>query len=179
VAITGEVSDGKVQKIEPGHLAEQIDGGVAEYQKLAPSQLDSRLREKALWLEKHSSEQSLSNIGDLVQSATGARRDRAYEPAATPPPGTFGFNDAIYHSVRRETDEHGRSQAFFILLDAEGRTMEVPVPPDQEHVARWIERMHSSPLLKQLWQQTIMPILDAKSRAQKPSPAGAAKAPAQ
>ncbi len=179
VEITAEVSGGKVEQVESNQLAEQLDRGLAEYQKLSPSQLDSRLREKTLWLEKHSSEESVANIGELLRSATGARTDRAYEPAATPPPGTFGFNDSLIYGVRRETDEHGRSQAFYILLDAQGRTMEVPVPPEQDRTARMIERMHSSPLLQQLWQQTILPLMDAQLSRQRGSAGGAAGGEAQ
>ena len=98
---------------------------------------------------------------------------RASEPVDSSPPGDFDFETAQLHDVRREQDADGELSYIAVLLDAEGRTIDVALSEAEGKPAyELMERMKANPLLDQLYRQLAMPMIDQVLRnAMQPSPA--------
>ena len=153
----------------PDELAEHMAEAEADIEQMSETERELYLSEKIAQAEQITSEQSVQEMVPLVRKTVGAR-DRAYAPVADAPPGPFDHDTALIHSVKREPHERGGEQAYFVMVDAAGRSLEVPVPENTSPaVIAAVEKMHASPVLKQIYEQMVLPALDA--RASPPAPA--------
>lgn len=131
-----------------------------------PERLDA-LSRHAKTIESMSSTKSVAEIGAVLQK-TFNTRTRAYEPVKPPPPGPFDSESALIHSVVRKKTPDGKELAYFLMVDKDGRTMEVPALDTSSAAA--VERMGSSPLLRQLLNQAILPVIDRAMDTAPPLP---------
>jgi hypothetical protein len=73
----------------------------------------------------------------------------------------FDADTAQMHDVRRERTSGGQWRYWLILLDAEGRTIEVEVPPvEGEQLYKTMQRIKAFPLAEKVYRQITMPLLD-------------------
>lgn len=131
-----------------------------------PERLDA-LGRHAKSIESMSSTKSVAEIGAVLQK-TFNTRTRAFEPVTPPPPGPFDTESALIHSVIRKKTPDGKELAYFLMVDKDGRTFEVPALDASSAAA--VERMGSSPLLRQLLQQAILPVIDRAMESAPPLP---------
>lgn len=125
--------------------------------KLSDSERLDALHRHAKRIESMSSSKSVAEIGSVLQKSFNTR-SRAFEPVLPRPPGEFDSDSALIHSVIRKKGPDGKEKAYFVLVDKDGRTFEAPAV--DESSASAIEKMGSSPLLRQLLQQAILPVID-------------------
>ncbi len=111
-------------------------------------------------LESVSTAESVDAMAGAMSSLLGTV-PRATEPAKKSVEGEFDATTAQFHDIRRIKTEDGGFEYLTVLLDAEGRTIEVPVDAATgERVYLTFERIKSNPLLEQIYRQIVMPLID-------------------
>ena len=88
--------------------------------------------------------------------------DRAYEPKTPSPPGAFDSSTALIHHVDKIRTDSGKTAYRYVLVDAAGRSQTVDLPPSPEHERAWrvFQLNRSNPLLRQVYRQMAMPLID-------------------
>lgn len=186
-------------EIEPAELDRQLDAGLAKAQSMTDRQRQAISRERADWLEKHSSVQSVEAMSRVVQQSVGAPQ-RAYEPVEPAPPGTFDFDsmlpyaskkmtldDGIERSVqtwvdkdgrvlrqtiRRARDEQGVTREYRGTIGTDGDFFETEVPvADDGGLNSVVEMMSRSEILQKVFSGAVLPALESQREkaAQKPA----------
>ena len=165
-----ELGIGSAAKV-PGEatIARWVDRSLNAKRDPDPKKQLSALEEQTRKLEKISSPAAVRDISDVMRRAMRTR-DRAYAPVDPPPPGAFDFASGLIHSARVESGPAGEDQVYYVMVDKEGRSREVEAPPGTDATAAAaIERMRRSPLLRGLYEQAVLPILDSQA-AEVPHP---------
>jgi hypothetical protein len=111
-------------------------------------------------LNQVSTAASVDQMAAALQRITGTK-PRAQRPAEQPVAGEFDHVTAQLHDVRRLPQDPGDWRYVAVLLDAEGRTMEVEldaVAGEQLYVT--LERIKANPLLEQVYRQIAIPLFD-------------------
>ncbi len=87
--------------------------------------------------------------------------ERAGEPATEPVGGEFDPQTAQFHDVRREVPDGQTPQYYAILIDAQGRTIEVAMEAAEgERMYALMRRIKDHPLLERVYRRIAMPLLD-------------------
>lgn len=107
-----------------------------------------------------SSEASIDAMATAFGALMGTDK-RAERPAEEPVEGTFDYNTAQFHDIKRYPREGGGWRYVAVLLDSQGRTIEVEMN-EQEAEAAYLamERIKRSPLLNKVYRQMAMPLFD-------------------
>ena len=164
----------------PDVTSEQVNNTLERMQqefeeKPAEEQLDL-LEEKAAELEKLASEESIDEIAARFQEWTNIQ-PRASAPAAKPVEGEFDFDTGQLHEVRKVDAEDGTEQYVGVLVDADGRALEVEMGREEGETAyRTMEALKRFPLADRVYRQIGMALIDqaaAASSASTPSQAEA------
>ena len=127
-------------------------------------------------------------------TGAAAAGDRAYAPAENPPPGEFDHRSMLPYStakitgpdglerteqtwvdkagrsmkqtVRRETLPDGKTRYFHGVYQPDGKLFEYETDHDPlQGVGSVLETVSQSPLLQQLFRETVLPALETKRRA--------------
>ena len=148
--------------VDPKHLSKQIAKQRDSADQLTDGAKLTELTKAAAKLESISSRSSVEAMGGLLRRSLGAR-ERAYAPAIPAPPGPFDHDSGLIYAARTQSDAQGNAHLVYIMVDKEGRKLEVAMPTGTNLTAAdAIERMHQSPTLKALYQQIVLPLLDAE-----------------
>lgn len=111
-------------------------------------------------LSDASNRQSIETIQRRLQSEYGTS-PRATKPALVAPKGKFDYATAQLHDVKRSVRDDGEEYYVSVMLDAEGRIMEIELPHDTgEDLYRTMEQIHSNPLIENIYREIAMPLLD-------------------
>lgn len=111
-------------------------------------------------LQDVADEQSLRRLSGTMQALLGTK-PRATQPAREGPRGEFDFDTAQFHDIQRHPKQPAGFRYVTILLDGEGRTLEVEVSePEGRPVYEAMQRIKANPLLEQVYRQIVMPLLD-------------------
>ncbi len=181
----------------PAGLQQHVDASLAANEQLSEAERMEALDQAADRLRRISSEASLNDVAQRLQSWLGLR-PRAERPAApevadadpadgvgatpdleeTPGPAdvqppapaepTFDFETAQLHSIERIEGADGSARYVCVMLDAAGRTMEVPLS-EAEGAPIYVvmEKIKASPLLEKIYRQIAMPMIDQIVRAER------------
>jgi hypothetical protein len=105
-------------------------------------------------------EQSLRALSGTMQAFLGTK-PRAAQPPQERPGGDFDFDTAQFHDIRRDPKEPAGFRYLAVLLDAEGRTMEVEVGEQEgQPIYETMQRIKANPLLEQVYRHIVLPLLD-------------------
>ena len=92
----------------------------------------------------------------------------AQHPSEESVDGPFDFNTAQIYDVHRNATADGQWEYVSVLLDANGRTLEVTMDAaDGESVYRTMQTLNANPLAAQLYRQITMPLLDKLARTRR------------
>jgi len=143
---------------------ERVQAKLAEMreavEKLSDEQKRDKLQEYGQKLESISSPESLSELAGKMQGWLGTKA-RATEPTSAPPPGAFQSDSAQIHTVKRTKQADQTYQYTAVLVDAEGRSLEVPLARAQgEQLYQTFQIVEANPLLNQVYRSMAMPLLD-------------------
>ena len=152
----------------------RLEAVVADSESLSEADKLARLDELSERLTQVADERSIQALSGVMQSFLGTKL-RATQPAQEKPPGEFDFETAQFHDIQRHPREPGGFRYVTVLLDAEGRTIEVEVSEAEgKPVYETMQRIKANPLLEQVYRQIVMPLLDQfmagvkQARAAKP-----------
>ena len=120
----------------------------------------STLEEKAADLEKMATKESIDEIAVKFQEWANIQ-PRASEPAAEPVEGEFDFDSAQIHEVQRTKADDGSVKYLGVLVDRDGRTLEVEMNAKEgESAYRTLETLKKFPLANQVYRQIVMSLID-------------------
>ena len=139
------------------------------------------LEQKVTKLNRVSSQQSINEMAEKFHEWMDTD-PRAQHPSEESVDGPFDFNTAQIYDVHRNATANGQWEYVSVLLDADGRTLEVTMDAaDGESVYRTMQTLNANPLAAQLYRQITMPLLDklARTRQQIQRAAGSAAAAEQ
>jgi hypothetical protein len=133
---------------------------VAAAEKFTKEEKFQQLQALSGQLDRLSTAESVEAVTTRLAALLGTDT-RAQQPAAEPVPGEFDFDTVQMHDVKRSGDGRGGFDYVGILLDAEGHTMETPLPPTEgEQLYRVMELVKSNPLLERVYRGLAMSLLD-------------------
>jgi len=119
-----------------------------------------QLEQQMARLERISSEQSVEELTVHFRNWLGTK-PRATKPAAGPVEGEFDSYTAQIFDVLRQRGDDGRWKYRSVLIDAEGRTMEVAMNESEgQSTYETLQRVKANPLAEKLYRQITLPLLD-------------------
>ena len=147
-------------------LRSNVEKAIAKSESLDEQEQLDKLGEQIEKLDATVAEESIDELTGRFHEWTGTEQ-RASQPAGHPVEGTFDSHTAQFHDVTRIKGPDDRWQYRSILVDAEGRTLEVDLDPeDGRRVYETMQRLRGSPLAEKLYRQIAMPLLDKILKAQ-------------
>ncbi|HJN11889.1 MAG TPA: hypothetical protein QF564_24605 [Pirellulaceae bacterium] len=172
----------------PTNIQQRFEESLAATEQLNEAERLEALDDATDRLARISSETSIDEVAKRLQSWLGltpraekpgeenlAAQEVPLDPAATE--GEFDFNTAQLHDVKRVVVPDSRPQYLCVLLDARGRTMEVPLSEAEgEPIYSLMEKIKANPLLEQIYRQLAMPLLDEMVKAERAATAAASAA---
>lgn len=151
--VTGQMVDEKLSEL------------IAKSQQRSDAENLERFQRFAQRLEEVSSEQSIDQLASAFQRWLGTT-ERASEPAGQPPAGPFDFDTAQLYAIRRQRTADGSWRYWSVLVDAEGRVLEVEMDQaDGQRLYKLIGRLKAFPLAEKVYRQIAVPLLDKLVRA--------------
>ncbi len=141
---------------------EQIEASIASQidraDKLSEERKLSELEKNLSRLESISTEESVQSVTATIANTLGLEAGPA--PLDDAPAGELDLDTSQIHDVRRTRNESGRWEYTSILVDAEGRTQEVPLSAAEgETVYATFEQMKQYPMAASIYRQVVMPLI--------------------
>ena len=138
----------------------RLEEVVAESESLSEADKLAKLDELSERLTQVADEGSIQALSGVMQAFLGTQ-PRATQPAQEKPLGEFDFETAQFHDIQRYPKEPDGFRYVTVLLDAEGRTLEVEVSEQEgKPIYETMQRIKANPLLEQVYRQIVMPLLD-------------------
>ncbi|MCU0979870.1 MAG: hypothetical protein MUF25_11975 [Pirellulaceae bacterium] len=154
----------------------RLEAVVADAESLSEADKLARLDALSERLTQVADEGSIQALSGVMQSFLGTQ-SRATQPAEEKPPGEFDFETAQFHDIQRTPKEPDGFRYVTVLLDAEGRTLEVEVSEQEgKPIYETMQRIKANPLLDQVYRQIVMPLLDQLTAGVKQAQAGKVEA---
>lgn len=147
--VTGEMVDSRLRDVIDEATRRDTQENLDELDRLAGR------------LESMSDAESVSDTTAALRQMTGLS-ERATEPSEEPVAGEFDLDTAQLYDVRRADPPDERFPYRAVLLDAAGRTEEIPMTESEGAPAFQIfERLKRFPLARQIYRQFTMSLLDS------------------
>lgn len=146
-------------------LRGKIDLTVNRFLGNNPEKLAKRAEGAVQWIESRSSEDAIDDIGKVVRDAYEVH-PRVYAPVNPPPPGNFDHDTMLPYSVEHRVREDGSKRVAYTWVDEQGRSLKIEMLEEASDPAlttalRMAER---SPMMRQLFQTSILPVLESQLR---------------
>ena len=137
-----------------------LDAAVSQANQQSEEQNLERLEELANQLERTSSTQSIEAVTGVIGNLLGTG-NRATRPAAEPVAGAFDTESGqIDDVIRKPLDPEGYTYVA-ILIDAEGRQIEVELTgPEGKQAFDTFEKIKQYPFLDKIYRGVVMSLLD-------------------
>lgn len=124
-------------------------------------------------------EESVDQLVPRIQQWFGTEA-RASKPATEEVEGPFDSDTAQFHEVRRLETASGRFQYVGVMVDAQGRTLEVEMDAEQGKKSYdTMQLLKDNPLADRVYRRMAMPLLDKMIQARKQLEKAAAEAELQ
>ena len=163
-------------KVKSTQVETQLDAELRAAEKLEDEQKLTSLKKNIDKLDDLASQESIEELSGKFQQWLQTET-RAQQPAANPVPGPFDIDTAQFHDILRQQAPGGESRYVAVLLDAEGRVMEVEIDPETGAQAyRTLQLVKENPLAEMIYRQITMPLMDKMIRARRQLEQAAEKA---
>lgn len=141
-------------------IASQIDAVTTLPDERKLSELEKNLSR----LEAIASEESVRDVTTTIAASLGLKPGPV--AANQPPDGPFDSDSAQILDVKREKDSRGQWQYISVLVDAKGRTQEVPLPETEGETAfQTFEQLKQYPIADGIYRQVVMPMIQKMIQA--------------
>jgi hypothetical protein len=149
-----------IPRVNGDFVRTQLDAEVGRQRRVPPHEQLDRLSVMGRQLHELSSPSSLDELSEQFQSWMGYS-PRATQPAPVSEPGEFDYATAQITDISRQELPDRTYRYLCLLLDAEGRTMEVELDAAHGAIAfELLQRIKKYPLLEQVYRQIFMPLAD-------------------
>lgn len=161
---SAESENDKAADPKPKDFNESVEQEVLESVGKAEAREDSEnrtvLEQKAAELTDISSPESIEKMAPILTNALNLK-PRATAPAKVPPKGPFEAERAQIYKVRREATDSGKFRYVSVLIDAEGRTLEIELDEAEgESVYKTMKLVEENPLLEKVYRELVIPAMD-------------------
>jgi len=144
----------------PEYLRRKVHDAVDESQAADDDQKFEKLRQLATKLDRVASNESVDSLSVQLRQWFGTE-ERADRPTESSANGEFDYHTAQLHDVRQTESEDGSLTYQSILVDAQGRSVEVAMDAEQcSRLYQTFQLLKSNPLLERFYRQFIMGFLD-------------------
>jgi TolA-binding protein len=152
--------------VSPQQVQASIDSQIEQVEKLSDERMLSELEQNLKRLDSLADEESVKQVTTTIASSIGLDQDQ-YAPQATPADGPFDSKTAQLQDVTRTRTDAGVWEYESILVDDEGRTMEVPMTAAEgETVYNTFEQMKKYPIAEGIYRGVVMPLIQKMLEAQ-------------
>jgi hypothetical protein len=162
----------KLKPEDDGELVpkETVLEKVEEFRKVTESLSEEEKQEKldavGQQLENLSSEEAVSDIANKLSGYFETEK-RASAPRENVS-GTFESNTSQIFDVKKTFDENGSISYIATLVDAKGRTMDIPLgKEDGASLYQTFQTLKKFPLAQKVYRDIAMPLLDKMAAADK------------
>ena len=164
------------QTSAPTIVGTQIADVISSSQEKSTEENLHQLDAMSSQLKSVTSDKSVDDIASNVQQWMGLQT-RASKAKAASTIMEFDIDTAQLHSVDRQENKPGKMEYKAVLIDAQGRTVEIKLTEAEgKETYALMQRIKANPLLEKVYRQIAMPILDSlvqSARDQLKSPATA------
>ncbi|MBM4002717.1 MAG: hypothetical protein FJ295_05415 [Planctomycetes bacterium] len=144
----------------PEYLRQKLRDAVDESQAEDDNAKLEKLRKLSSRLDRVASSDSVDNLSLQLRQWFGTE-ERADRPVESPAGSEFDYRTAQLHDVRRIEAEDGSWTYRSVLVDAQGRAVEVSMDAEQgSRLYQTFQLIKSNPLLERVYRQFIMGFLD-------------------
>jgi hypothetical protein len=141
-------------------VTEQLQQWIDRSNQRTPDENLNQLSELGEKLQTSSSSQGVEEVSGTLNRLLGSK-SRATEPIANAPAGDFDYSSGQLHDVRKIENPDGSVAYMAIMLDAAGRTTELPLTGSEaEQAYRTMQLVKSNPLLERVYRSVVMGIID-------------------
>lgn len=141
-------------------VQEAIEAAIDTAGRASQSKKLTELERNLSRLEQIASEESVEQIGAKVRDTLGLE-PRASTPGGGPLGGSFDHDTAQFQDIVRVNRADGKEAYRCVMIDREGRTMEIEIDPEQGKVAYdTMQMIKRSPLGDAVYRTLVMPMLD-------------------
>jgi hypothetical protein len=141
-------------------VQEAIEAAIDTAGRASQSKKLTELERNLSRLEQIASEESVEQIGAKVRDTLGLE-PRASTPGGGPLEGSFDHDTAQFQDIVRVNKADGKEAYRCVMIDREGRTMEIEIDPEQGKVAYdTMQMIKRSPLGDAVYRTLVMPMLD-------------------
>jgi hypothetical protein len=146
--------------VPPDQVDSAIRSAIEQTASVSDEKKLSELQKNVSKIDQVASEKSIEEIGSLIQTATGLP-PRASGPAEGSIDGPFDFDTAQFHDVTREAATDGQWKYRSVMVDADGRTIDVELGPEEGKTAYdAMQMVKKSPFAETIYRSMVMPMLD-------------------
>ncbi len=141
-------------------VQEAIEAAIDTAGRASQSKKLTELERNLNRLEEIASKESVEQIGGKVRDTLGLK-SRASTPDGGPLGGSFDHDTAQFHDIVRVSRANGKEAYRCVMIDREGRTIEIEIDPEQGKVAYdTMQMVKRSPLGDAVYRTLVMPMLD-------------------
>ncbi|TVP99046.1 MAG: hypothetical protein EA381_10775 [Planctomycetaceae bacterium] len=149
-----------LDSIPPAQIETAVTAAIENAEHASEQRQLESLSEQLGRIDRIGSPESIAEVGRLVRDSIGLNA-RATVPSDEAVSGAFDFGTAQFHEVFRDESEAGVHSYRGVLVDAQGRTMEVDLDTESGRAAYdAMERIKGSPLGEAIYRTLVMPMLD-------------------
>ena len=155
-----------VAEVPPEQIEKSLESQIQQVERLTDERKLSELDKNLSRLESVADPQSVQEVTATIASTMGLDTQQ-YAPKETPASGSFDTDSSQLQEVTRKRDDSGNWQYESLLVDAQGRTMTVPMSSAEgETVYNAFESMKKFPMAEGIYRGIVMPLLQQMVKAQ-------------
>lgn len=146
--------------VAESQVKEAIEASIDMAGRASQSKKLTELERNLNRLEEIASKESVEQIGAKVRDTIGLK-PRATTPDGGPRGRSFDHDTAQFHDIVRINKANGKEAYRCVMIDSDGRTMEIEIDPEQGRVAYdTMQMIKRSPLGDAVYRTLVMPMLD-------------------
>lgn len=155
-----------IADVPPEQIEKSLASQIEQVERLTDKRKLSELDKNLSRLESVADPLSVQEVTTTIASTMGLDANQ-YAPKESPASGSFDTDTSQLQEVTRKPDESGGWQYESVLVDAEGRTMRVPMSAAEgETVYNAFESMKQFPMAEGIYRGVVMPLLQQMVKAQ-------------
>lgn len=161
---TGTPSLSENPKVPKEQIEASIEAQIKAAESLSEERKRTELEKNLQRLESIASEDSVQEVTATIAGSLGL--EPGPRPAEQPPAGPFDPGTAQILEVNRVQGPGGRWQYTSLLVDAEGRTQEVPLSESEgESAYKTMQTLKQYPIADGIYRQLVMPMIQGMIEA--------------
>lgn len=152
--------------VPPQQIQDSLESQIQQAQRLPDDVKLSELEKNLRRLDSMTDSESVAQTSATIAGSLGLDTAQ-YAEKETPTEGAFDVASAQIADVVRSQDDQGSWQFESIMVDAEGRTLKVPMGADEgERLYQTFETMKQFPMAKGIYQSVVMPMIQKMLEAE-------------